>query len=149
MVLHWGSILRTRDIDVLYREGETDILELSHQFGMKSDAHKKYGVWLNAVLVPFPPMARGFEERSAPVDGPWNHIHVMKLDPHDLVISKLRRFSPGDRREIAELCDRSPAIIHAETLEQYVRSGVPFPAEGMQENLDRVLAYMDGQISSL
>lgn len=56
--------------------------------------------------------------------GPWEHLRLYKLDPHDLVVSKLRRFHARDRADVAYLCDAG--LIDPATLAGLFDAATPY-----------------------
>jgi len=72
-------------------------------------------------------MPRGYKERATEKAGPWKVLRVFRLDPYDLVASKLRRFWPKDRADVRLLCDL--VELEPERLEQILEEAYPFNLE--------------------
>lgn len=101
--LAYAPEIQTKDIDVL-RVGTDAMKDLMSHAGRGSDLHTKTGYYLEEVP-PIFPAADGLERRARTVEGlPTSHIQVRVLDPHDLIVSKLKRFAAGDQEHIRALC---------------------------------------------
>ncbi len=128
--LVWGYdyLATTDDFDFLRPQGEAQWVELALQrFGKNTPKAREHGLYLEVVEEGFPPMPRGYKKRATQIDGPWKTLRVYRLDPHDLIASKLRRFWPKDRADIRLLCDLVP--IDPERLEQVLEEAYPFNME--------------------
>jgi len=128
LVWEYDYIATTRDFDFLRPQGGAEWVELALQlFGKNSPKAKEHGLYLEVVEEGFPPMPLGYKKRATQVDGPWKILRIYRLDPHDLVASKLRRFSPKDRADIRLLCDL--VALDPERLEQVLEEAYPFNLE--------------------
>ena len=100
-----------------------------------------------------PPMPWGYKKRATKVEGPWKVLRVYHLDPHDLIASKLRRFSAGDRTDIRLLCDL--VDIDPERLQEVLDDAYPFNLEkdgdefrdAAYRSLTIVQRYLRGEIN--
>ena len=96
-------------------------------FGPDTPKALEHGLYLDAVDEPLPPMPRGYKKRATEIAGSWNVIRVYRLDPYDVVASKLRRFTPKDRADVHLLCDL--ADLEPQRLEQILEEAYLFNME--------------------
>lgn len=95
-------------------------------------------------------LAIGFRRRASrhALSTPAVRLHV--LSPFDLIVSKLRRWSPRDRADIECLCDEYPEC------EEYLRALTKADfyeddiwEEVMSERRDLVVLYLRGELRGL
>lgn len=151
VLLHDTNALRTRDIDVVAND-LTPWSALLEIFGKNKDESRRLGLYLEVVFDAMPPLKIGYKSRTVQVVGPWKHILVAVMAPIDLVLSKLRRFSAKDKSDIRVLCDRFPAEITEQSLnDAFVNFAWDRPdwEEICRANLDRVILYIEGEVNSI
>jgi hypothetical protein len=131
LVWAYGYIETTKDFDFLRPKDGLELAELAVRLFAKDTAKAaEHGLYLEMIPEPFPPMPQMYKQRAKRVEGPWTVLRVYHLDPHDLIASKLRRFSAADRQDTRMLCDQFP--IDPAFLEQILESAYPFclPKDG-------------------
>ena len=139
LVWQYDYLATTRDIDVLVQGEPTGMMaEALGMYGRGSAKSREFGIYLEAVPTGLPPMAAGFRKRAKPYDRPWKVIRLYHLDPHDLAVSKLKRFAAKDREDIRELCDRG--LIESDKLQSILESAFYFHME-KDGNPDRDAAF--------
>ncbi len=152
MVWLYGSIETTTAIDILRPAGNEELVKRAETlFGKGTDEANKHGLYLEMVLPAYTTMGN-YTARAIRIEGPWSVLRVFRLDPHDLIISKLRRFSPKDRQDIRELCDRKQ--IDPDKLERILGEAIQFYCEKDGDeyndrpfaNLRVVQKYLRGEI---
>jgi hypothetical protein len=156
LIVRYGLSLATMDVDLVTR-AEVPALQARafDLFGKGTPNAKKWGLYLEGVPEGLPPVPWSYRKLSVELPGDWNVLRPKQLDPHDLAVTKLRRFHAGDREDLRILCDSGD--LSREGLERALSSAYPF---GMDEEEDpnckrvndhfrRVLAYLEGGISEL
>lgn len=84
----YGMPRTTADLDVLSILPRDDQRHLAAAAGRGSDLHQVHGVYLDVVTVATYP--DGYEERLTEMHpGRFRHIHLLALDPYDLVLARL------------------------------------------------------------
>jgi hypothetical protein len=154
LILRYGATAATKDLDVLDQTNDSELLaQLLTDFGRHSPAAERIGVYLERVPHALPPVPGRYRGRCTNVPVDWRVIRPQFLEANDYAVTKLRRFSPKDREDIAFLCDRrlvTPAELRAsfESAFAWYYKDDQFcgPAE---ENLNRVLSYLDGRTPTL
>jgi hypothetical protein len=156
LVWNYDYNATTQDFDFLRPKNETPLLGLALQaFGKGTPKSREHGLYLEVVESAFPPMARGYEKRATPVAGPWKVVRLYRLESHDLVVSKLRRFSAKDRADVRLLCDLGH--IDPVELEKRLEEAFPFgtPKDGDEyrdsafRSLQLVQRYLRHEIREL
>lgn len=147
VTLAYGGLDRTKDIDAVNPpEKFHDILKA--KAGKNSKLHQQLGLFFE-VVPPIFPRAGGLIERTRPIDVPGlSVLKIRVLDPHDLVISKLKRFSSGDQQDCALLC-RLPEFDAKKLLRLYedARAWYHYERDILEEidtNFNRVRVEMLG-----
>lgn len=120
-------------------------------FGKGSPRAIEHGLYLEEVAAGLPPTWHGCYMRAKEADEKWKVISLFHLDDHDLVVTKLGRFSTKDRADIEELCEKG--FINPEVLKQRIEGAYPFympngkdedpVAEAAFKNLKTVLELLD------
>ena len=102
VTVRYGLARTTADLDVLSILPNEDQERLAALAGRDSDLHKTHGVYLDVVTVATHPDS--YEERLTEIaPAIFNHIQLLALDPHDLVLTKLGRNADRDRSDVAYL----------------------------------------------
>jgi hypothetical protein len=109
LVLGYGLPLMTKDVDIVYIDGSKLQGKAIASFGKGTPGANRYGFYLEAVSSGLPPLPVGYQTRCTDVPGPWKVLRPKWPEPHDLAVSKLKRFHPGDRQGIQILCDITSA----------------------------------------
>jgi Nucleotidyltransferase of unknown function (DUF6036) len=97
----------------------------------------------------------GFEKRCQEVEGGWRVIRLWRLEIHDLVATKLKSFRPQDREDLEFLCDTGRLRVDKlrEALEWAffwdMEKDGDLHRDRAFANLERVICYLDGKITSL
>jgi hypothetical protein len=147
VVLRWASTATTKDLDVAVRGEDQQTARLARQFGRGTDANRRCGVYLDAVNSGLPPLAPGWQQRSIRLEGPWKAVELRVVDAHDLVISKLNRFSRKDRSDI-ELLVRVAAEIDPRRLRETLSDILTVDDETVDRmclHLESVVDLMEGR----
>lgn len=153
LVWHYGYTATTNDFDFLRPEGNRELTDLALRlFGKGTPKALEHGLYLEVVEPGWPPMPAGYKKRATQIQGSWKVLRVYRLEEHDLVASKLRRFSTRDRADIRLLCDL--VAIDPERLEQVLEEAYPFNMEkdgdefrdSAFRNLRVVQRYLRGEI---
>ncbi|MFO0951213.1 MAG: DUF6036 family nucleotidyltransferase [Isosphaeraceae bacterium] len=97
--------LMTKDVDVVNDDRSRLLGVALAIFGKQGTSRRESGLYLEAVSSGLPPLPSGYQSRAIEVPGPWRLLRPRRLEDHDLVVSKLRRFHAGDRQDVRILCD--------------------------------------------
>jgi hypothetical protein len=153
LVWHYDAPTTTRDVDVLRPRGNQSLIEfVIAEFGQGTDAAHRHGLYLEIVPDVLPPIAMGFEKRATQIAGSWTNLRIFRPDPHDLAVTKMRRFAARDREDIRFLSDRG--LLDAERLTDLLdkaffwnhpKDGDPFRDTAF-EHLEIVKKYLRGEI---
>jgi hypothetical protein len=161
LVLRLGRPLSTRDVDCLQIPPGSDEYELQKKaiewFGQGTAEARKWGLYLEQVPAPMPPVPAGYQENSEKVPGNWQVLSPRLPRPNDLAVTKLRRFHIKDREDIRIMCDQGWLSKHE--LRQGFESAFCWHQKGdeadesqleiARANLELVIAYLDGKTRSL
>ena len=135
LLLAYDPAVATQDIDFI-GEKTRDLLRLSEVAGKGSEIHRLTDYYVDIVPPGWFPNAQGWSGRAISVDVPGlKHINLKVLELHDLILSKLKRFGSGDRKDIRTLCDR--AELDIETLRKRYRLARQFYDYDEREKLDK------------
>jgi hypothetical protein len=155
LILRFGLSLATKDIDLVTRGDESELqrktLEL---FGKGTSNAVRWGLYLEPVPEGLPPVPGSYRRLSSELPGDWKVLRPRQLDPHDLAITKLKRFHAGDREDLQILCSGN---LTASGLQRALDSAYPF---GMDEEEDpdckrvkdhfrKVIDYLEGRVRNL
>lgn len=118
----------TQDVDIFRPIGGEDLVKQALRlFGRDTAEARKHGLYLEVVEIGLPPAPAGFDRRASLVPEHWTVLRLFHLDPHDLAATKMRRFSPKDRADIRQLCDRG--ILDPSKLETVLEAAFRFVHE--------------------
>lgn len=134
-VLELRAKLTNQDFDVL--NYQPAILEkLEQLFGKTTAYAKDHALYLELVPSALPTVPGGFRQRCMQVHGNWQHIRLWQPELHDLIVTKLKRFSPQDRSDIRFLCDQFPDRVQTEVLRERLDSALTWypPDDDYQES---------------
>ena len=112
-------------------------------------------MYLEPVPPGLPPVPGGIRRRSMELPGDWKVLRPLVTEPHDLAVTKLKRFHAGDREDLRILCDSGD--LSRQGLERALDLAYPF---GMDEDEDpgckkvnqslrKVIAYLEGRTRTL
>ena len=116
---HDQNTPQTADLDVLSILPTEDQRTLAALAGQGSSLHKTHGVYLDVVTVATYPDS--YEDRLTEMyPGTFRHVHLLALDPYDLVLTKLTRNADRDRGDVEYLATAVPLDV-AVLRERYQR----------------------------
>ncbi len=149
LILGYGLRLMTKDVDVVEVAGSPLFTLAVEVFRKGGAGHTGHGFYLEAVSSGLPPLPIGFERRCVDVPGPWLVIRPKRLEAHDLVVTKLKRFHAGDREDVQILCDTGELEIgrlreRFELAHAFSDRDDP-KVEAAFANLGRVEDYLEGR----
>ncbi len=112
ILLAYDGTLATVDVDFIGQKSGL-LLEMSKLLGKGSETHRKTKLYFDVVPPGLFPSDLGWRNRTIRIDLPQlRNIRLRVLEIHDLIISKLKRFSGKDRRDVRALCNRPEIDIH-------------------------------------
>ena len=115
----YGLARTTADLDVLSILPTEDQRTLAALAGQGSGLHKTHGVYLDVVTVATYPDS--YEDRLTEMyPGAFGNVHLLALDPYDLVLTKLTRNADRDRGDVEYLATAVPLDV-AVLRERYQR----------------------------
>lgn len=145
--------LATRDVDIVHFHG-TELERIAvGLFGKGTANADRLGFYLEPVPQGLPPIPGGYCHRSQDVAGPWRVIRPKYPEPHDLAVTKLKRFHAKDRQDLQILCDSG--LLEADRLRQGLDSAFAWAGkddpdrEIAARNLARVIEYLEGKTRTL
>jgi hypothetical protein len=153
LILGYGVQLMTKGIDVVELEPSRLFAVAVEVFKEGGPGQTRYGLYLEAVSSGLPPVPIGFQKRSVEVAGPWRVLRPKRPEPHDLVVTKLKRFHLGDREDIQILCDTSEVTV--DTLRERFDLAYAFSDRDDPKvatalaNLETVAEYLEGRRRAL
>lgn len=148
-----SAIESTKDVDVV--DDASDLLALVLSlFGKGQPLALGADMYVESLQPDFPRIPGGYRQRAVAIEGAWKVLRPHRLDWNDLAISKLKRFLPRDRQDLALLADLGH--LDAEVLPArfdkgyagHYKSGDP-EDEAARDNLERLIDYLDGRIDRL
>jgi hypothetical protein len=156
VLLRYGLTLATKDVDMI---GRTDTPELEAKalelFGKDTAAAQRWGLYLEAVPPGLPPVPGRYKSLAVELAGDWKVLRPKQLEPHDLAVTKLKRFHTGDRQDLKIMCDAGD--LTRVGLEQALDSAFPFGldededpwAKPVKRSFQQLLDYLDGRDRNL
>jgi hypothetical protein len=120
-------------------------------FGKETPNAKAWGLYLEGVPPGLPPVPGGYRKRSVELSGDWKVLRPKSLEPHDLAVTKLKRFHAGDREDLRILCDSGD--LTREGMERALAAAYPFGMDEEEEpdcqrvndNFRIVIDYLEGR----
>jgi hypothetical protein len=111
------------------------------------------GFYLEPVPQGLPPIPGGYCRRSQDIPGDWQVLRPKQPEPHDLAVTKLKRFLAKDRQNIQIICDSGELDVdrQREALDSafaFAEKEDPY-RERAAANLMRVVDYLEGKIRTL
>jgi hypothetical protein len=152
LIVRYGLNLATKDVDMV---GRKDAPELEAKalalFGKGTAKAQEWGLYLEVVVPGLPPLPGWYKTQSVQIAGDWKVLRPMQLEPHDLAVTKLKRFHTGDREDLKILCDNGD--LTRAGLERALDSAFPFGldddddpwAKPVKRSFLQVLAYLEGR----
>jgi hypothetical protein len=128
VTIRYGMARTTADLDVLSILPTEDQRTLAALAGQGSSLHKTHSVYLDVVTVATYPDS--YEDRLTEMyPGTFRHIHLLALDPYDLVLTKLTRNADRDRGDVEYLATVVPldVAVLRERYQREMRSYVGVP----------------------
>lgn len=141
IILSYARQAHTKDVDAL--GPRTTLLdELARFAGKGSAVHRETGLYFDLVP-PIHPQAPNTRDRAIPLDLPGlRALSVRVLELHDLIITKLQRFSDADYEDIERLIQH-PGFSHETLIERYRTLRADYIGE------DALLEKLDGNLNTV
>ena len=153
LIVRFDLDLATRDVDIVHFHGSELERVAVELFGKGTSNADRLGFYLEPVPQGLPPIPGGYCHRSQDIAGPWRVIRPKHPEPHDLAVTKLKRFHAKDRQDLQILCDSG--LLEADRLTKGLDSAFAWAAkddpdrEIAARNLARVIDYLEGKTSTL
>lgn len=133
VTVRYGMARTTADLDVLSILPDDDQRTLAVRAGRGSALHQTHGVYLDVVTVATYPDT--YQDRLTEMHpGLFRHLHLLALDAHDLVLTKLTRNADRDRGDIVYLATAVPLDV-AVLRDRYQRELRPYVGLPAREDL--------------
>jgi hypothetical protein len=153
LIVRFDLNLATRDVDIVHFHG-SELERIAVQlFGKGTTNAERLGFYLEPVPQGLPPIPGGYCHHSEDIAGSWRVLRPKHPEPHDLAVTKLKRFHAKDRQDLQILCDSGQ--LEADRLRQVLDSAFAWaekddPDRGIAaRNLDRVIDYLEGKTRTL
>ena len=152
LILRYGLDIGTKDVDIVHFHGSDLELKAVELFGKGTGNAGRWGFYLEPVAQALPPIPGTYRRRSEPIPGRWRVLRPMQPDPHDLAVTKLRRFHAKDREDLRILCDEG---LDADALKATFESAFMWAEKEDPDrdlaarNLARVIEYLEGRTRTL
>ena len=142
LILRLDLALTTDDVDIVRMStsrGDQNLEERAIElFGEGTPNALRLGLHLERVSQGLPPLPQGFKKRcTEELQEEWRVIRPKFLEFNDFAVTKLKRFSAKDRRDLKILCDKG--LITAAGLEKAIDNAYVFHAD--EEDSHRKDAY--------
>jgi Nucleotidyltransferase of unknown function (DUF6036) len=153
LILRFGLELATIDVDIVHVHGSELERKAIELFGRGTANSHRLGLYLEPVPQGLPPIPGGYFRQSVDIPGDWQVIRPKQPEPHDLAVTKLRRFHAKDRQDIQILCDSGE--LDSDRLTQALDSAFAWAEKDDPDrdravaNLKRVIEYLEGRIRTL
>ncbi|MEE9393278.1 MAG: DUF6036 family nucleotidyltransferase [Planctomycetota bacterium] len=153
VLMQFGGALTTKDVDVSVTSTERDQLEQAlGDFMCGGSKVSSNGVYLDLIGDSFPPMPWLFRERST-LDREVALVKIWRLHPVDMVLSKIRRFSAKDRRDIETVIENCSEDMSANELRRVFSEEQFYFEPDLEERslprLERIIAFLNGSVDTL
>lgn len=149
VILRYGLNVGTKDVDIVHFHGSRLELAAVELFGRGTANAGRLGFYLEPVPQGLPPIPGTYLSRSEPIPGRWRVLRPMRPDPHDLAVTKLKRFHAKDREDLQVICDSGD--LDADRLKRGLESAFAWSDKDDPErdiaarNLARVVEYLEGR----
>ncbi len=155
LIIRYGTRIATKDVDILYVHGSPLQEKAVDLFGKGSRNADRWGFYLEGVPQGLPPIPQGYFTRCEPIPGAWKVLRPMQPEPHDLAVTKLKRFHARDRQDLQIICESGD--LTADRLRERLALAFAFAADEDEDpgrkaafaNLLRVIAFLEGSTNQL
>lgn len=153
LILRYGLNIGTKDVDIVQVDGLSLQVKAVELFGKSTGNAERWGFYLEPVPQGLPPIPGTYCHRSEPMPGDWRVLRPMQPDPHDLAVTKLKRFHAKDREDLQILCDSGE--LDADRLRKGLDSAFAWADKEDPDrdlaarNLARVIEYLEGRTRTL
>jgi Nucleotidyltransferase of unknown function (DUF6036) len=153
LILRYGLDLATRDVDIVHIHDSALEGKALDLFGKGTRHAERLGFFLESVPQGLPPIPGGYFHRAVDIAGTWRVLRPKQPEPHDLAVTKLKRFHAKDRQDLQILCDSDD--LNAARLRKTLDSAFTWAdkddpdRERAVANLGRVIDYLEGRTSAL
>ncbi len=153
LILRFGLDLATIDVDIVSVHGSELERKAIELFGKGTANARRLGLYLEPVPQGLPPIPGGYFRQSTDIPGQWQVIRPRQPEPHDLAVTKLKRFHAKDRQDLQILCDSGE--LHPDLLRKALESAFAWSdkddpdRERASGNLERVVEYLEGRSRTL
>jgi hypothetical protein len=153
LIVRYGLDLATKDVDIVHFHGSGLKLRAVELFGKGTSHAERLGFYLEPVPQGLPPIPGGYCPRSEDLPGRWRVLRPRQPEPHDLAVTKLKRFHAKDREDLQILCDSGE--LDADCLRERPESAFTWAEkddpdqELASRNPARVIEYLEGKSRTL
>ena len=153
LILRYGLNIGTKDVDIVQVHGSALEIKAVELFGKGTRNAGRWGFYLEPVPQGLPPIPGTYWRRSEPIPGDWRVLRPMQPDPHDLAVTKLKRFHAKDREDLQILCDSGE--LGTDRLREGLESAFAWAEKEDPDrdlaarNLARVIEYLEGRTRTL
>lgn len=153
LILRYGLNLATRDVDIVHFHGSELERKAVELFGKGTMNAERLGFYLESVPQGLPPIPGSYCRRSEDVPGHWQVLRPKQPEPHDLAVTKLKRFHAKDRQDLQMICDSTQ--LNVDRLWEALDSAFAFAEKEDPDraraagNLMRVIDYLEGKTNML
>jgi hypothetical protein len=153
LILRFDLNLATKDVDIVHIHGSEPERIAVERFGKGTANAEHLGFYLEPVPQGLPPIPGGYCHRSEDIPGTWRVLRPKQPEPHDLAVTKLKRFHAKDRQDLQILCDSGQ--LEVDRLRQVLDSAFAWAEKDDPDraiaarNLDRVIEYLEGRANTL
>lgn len=156
LILNCGVNLGTKDVDLVNHGDETVLLIKAFELFGKGTPHAlEWGLYLEKVPAGLPPVPGHYRKMAEELPGTWKILNPKLLEPHDLAVTKLKRFHAKDREDLRILCD-SGKLTKADLEEAFVSAfqfGIDEEEDssyqGVQKHFRHLIDYLEGRTDNL
>ena len=153
LILRYGLNLFTKDVDIVHFHDSALERIAVERFGKGTQNADRLGFYLEPVPQGLPPIPGGYCSRSEDIPGHWRVLRPKQPEPHDLAVTKLKRFHAKDRQDLQILCDSGDLDVARlrEVLESaFIWAEKEDPERELAAgNLSRVIDYLEGKTRTL
>lgn len=134
----------TKDSDVLQTTAiDTDTaVQLKRLGGVGTPLHRQHGMYVDIVGAGIPFLAQRPQcVECEGLNGELRRLRVQALSVADVVVSKLKRFSASDIRDIEAMADGGH-VRHEEVLDRFLRAADVYAADARAEDLPSYVRHL-------
>jgi hypothetical protein len=153
LIVRYGLRLATKDVDIVHFDLEVLEAKAIDLFGGGTPNAQRWGFYLEEVPQGLPPIPQGYCGRCEPIAGAWKVLRPMQPKPHDLAVTKLKRFHAKDRQDLRILCETGD--LDANRLREAFESAFMFTTDDDPDreealaNLETVIRFLEGEAAAL